>query len=110
MKNLRKKTRKFGISNTEEDDNKEMPCAITKLRKVGGSIMLVVPPAVLKILNLRPGAKMSLAVRHGRLVMEPQPRLRYSLDELLQQCNPKVRRKKEERQWLSDKSAGGELI
>ncbi|HEV2989141.1 MAG TPA: antitoxin [Candidatus Angelobacter sp.] len=82
----------------------------TNLRKVGGSIMLAVPPAVLEILNLRPGAKVTLDVRHGRLVVEPQPRPRYRLDELLKQCNPKAPRRKEERQWLKDKSAGGELI
>ena len=82
----------------------------TNLRKVGGSIMLAVPPAILEILNLQPGAKVSLAVRNGRLVVEPQARHRYSLDELLKQCNPKVPRRKEERQWLNDKSTGRELI
>ncbi|HEV2960544.1 MAG TPA: AbrB/MazE/SpoVT family DNA-binding domain-containing protein [Candidatus Angelobacter sp.] len=82
----------------------------TNLRKVGGSIMLTVPPAVLEILNLQPGAKVNLAVRNGRLVVEPQVRPRYSLDELLEQCNPKAPRRKEERQWLNDKSAGRELI
>jgi antitoxin ChpS len=82
----------------------------TNLRKVGGSIMLAVPPAVLEILNLQPGAKVTLAVRDGRLVVEPQPRPRYSLDELLDQCNPRMPRRKEERQWLNNKSAGRELI
>ena len=35
----------------------------TDLRKVGGSIMLAVPPALLDILRLRPGAKVGIAVR-----------------------------------------------
>lgn len=83
----------------------------TNLRKVGGSIMLAVPPAVLEILNLGPGAKVGLAVQNGRLVVEAQPRPRYTLDELLAQCNPKIRRrKKEEREWLNDKPKGRELI
>jgi antitoxin ChpS len=84
----------------------------TNLRKVGGSIMLAVPPALLEILNLQPGAKVGLVVRSGRLVVEPQPRPRYSLDELLAQCNPKLprRKTKEERQWLSDEAEGGEFI
>jgi antitoxin ChpS len=82
----------------------------TSLRKVGGSIMLAVPPALLDILNLRPGTKVGLAVRNGRLVVEPQPRPRYTLDELLAQCNPKAPRSKEEREWLDDAPAGGELI
>jgi antitoxin ChpS len=82
----------------------------TNLRKVGGSIMLAVPPALLDILQLRPGAKVGLAVRSGRLVVEPQQRSRYTLDQLLAQCNPKARRSKEERDWLDDKPTGRELI
>jgi antitoxin ChpS len=82
----------------------------TNLRKVGGSIMLTVPPALLDILHLRPGAKVGLAVRSGRLIVEPQQRPRYTLDELLAQCNPKARRSKQDRQWLDDRPAGGELI
>jgi antitoxin ChpS len=82
----------------------------TNLRKVGGSVMLAVPPAVLEMLRLRPGAKVGIAVHHGRLVVDPQPRPRYTLDELLAQCNGKARRGRHERQWLTGKSAGGELI
>ena len=82
----------------------------TSLRKVGGSIMLAVPPALLDILHLRPGAKVGLAVRGGRLVVEPQHRPRYTLEELLARCNPKAPRSKQEREWLNDKPAGGELI
>ena len=82
----------------------------TNLRKVGGSIMLAVPPALLDILHLRPGAKVGLAVRSGRLVVEPQQRPRYTLDELLAQCNPQARRSKEEREWLDGKPVGGELL
>ena len=82
----------------------------TNLRKVGGSIMLAVPPALLDILHLRPGAKVGLAVRSGRLVVEPQQRPRYTLDELLAQCDPKARRSKEERELLDDRPAGRELI
>jgi antitoxin ChpS len=72
--------------------------------------MLAVPPALLNILRLRPGAKVGLAVRSGRLVVEPQQRPRYTLDELLAQCNPKVHRGKEEREWLDSKPQGRELI
>jgi antitoxin ChpS len=82
----------------------------TNLRKVGGSIMLAVPPALLDVLQLRPGAKVGIAVERGRLVVEPQTRPRYTLEELLAQCNPKVRRTREDREWLAGKPAGGELI
>lgn len=80
------------------------------LRKVGGSVMLAVPPALLDILHLRPGVKVGLAVRSGRLVVEPQERPRYTLKELLAQCNLKARRTKQDREWLDDTPAGGELI
>jgi antitoxin ChpS len=86
----------------------------TNLRKVGGSIMLAVPPALLNVLQLQPGAKVGIAIQSGRLVVEPRPRPRYTLDELLAQCNPKVRRSKrtskQEREWLNSKPVGGELI
>ncbi|SRR6266481_80681 len=82
----------------------------TNLRKVGGSIMLAVPPVVLEILNLRPGTKVGLAVEHGRLVVEPRPRPRYTLDELLAKCNAKAPRDKDEREWLEGKSAGCQLV
>jgi antitoxin ChpS len=82
----------------------------TNLRKVGGSIMLAVPPALLDILQLQPGAKVGIAVHSGRLVVEPHPRPRYTLDELLAQCNSKARRSKEEREWLDDKPTGREFI
>jgi len=82
----------------------------TNLRKVGGSIMLAVPPALLDILRLRPGVKVGIAVENGRLVVEPQQRPRYTLDELLAQCDPKAARTKEEREWLNDKPAGAEII
>ena len=56
---------------------------ITSLRKVGGSVMLAVPPALLDILHLQPGAKVGIAVENGHLVVEPQKRRRYTLDEFL---------------------------
>jgi len=82
----------------------------TNLRKVGGSIMLAIPPALLDILRLRPGAKVGIGVESGRLVVEPQQRRHYTLDELLTQCDPKAPRSKEERKWLDSKPVGGELI
>ena len=82
----------------------------TNLRKVGGSVMLAVPPALLDVLQLRPGAKVGLAVQNGRLVVEPERKPRYNMAELLARCNPKISRRKEERKWLDDKPTGGELI
>jgi len=86
----------------------------TNLRKVGGSVMLAVPPALLDILRLQPGARVGIAVESGRLVVKPQSRPHYSLAELLAQCGPKARRSKPrskaEREWLDSKPVGRELI
>jgi antitoxin ChpS len=82
----------------------------TNLRKVGGSVMLAVPPALLDVLRLQPGAEVGIGVESGRLVVEPRKRPRYTLQQLLAQCSPKARRTKEEREWLNDKPAGRELI
>jgi antitoxin ChpS len=90
----------------------------TNLRKVGGSVMLAVPPALLSVLQLRPGASVGIVIERGRLVVEPRKRPRYTLDELLAQCDPKARhskqtskrRSKQEREWLDSKPVGGELI
>lgn len=83
---------------------------ITNLRKVGGSVMLAVPPALLDVLDLQPGSKVGVAVRSGRLVVEPARRPRYSLGELLALCRPKARRRRTEREWLAGRRIGRELI
>ncbi len=82
----------------------------TNLRKVGGSIMLAVPPAILDILHLHAGATVGLAVDHGRLVVEPTLRPRYSLDELLAQCDASAEFSAEDRVWLDNKPVGSELL
>ena len=82
----------------------------TSLRKVGGSIMLAVPPAILDLLHLIPGATVGLAVDHGRLVVEPTLRPRYSLDELLAQCDASAEFSAEDSTWLDSKPVGKELL
>ena len=82
----------------------------TNLRKVGGSVMLAVPPALLDVLGLRPGVQVGIAIESGRLVVEPQRRPRYTLDELLAQCNPRAERSREDRDWVSDGPTGAEIL
>ena len=82
----------------------------TNLRKVGGSVMLAVPPAFLDMLHLRPGARVGIMVEGGRLIIEPQARPRYTLDELLSQCDPEAELTKEECAWLERHPVGEELI
>ncbi len=82
----------------------------TNLRKVGGSIMLAVPPALLDVLHLSAGAKVSLTVDNGRLVVEPKTRPHYTLDELLAQCDPSAELTAEDRKWLDAPAVGHELL
>ena len=82
----------------------------TNLRKVGGSVMLAVPSAVLKMLNLQAGATVGLVVDGGCLIVQPQPRRRYTLDELLAQCDPAAEPTLEDREWLDARPAGRELL
>ena len=82
----------------------------TNLRKVGGSVMLAIPPVLLDILSLEPGVKVGISVRNGQLVVEPQRRPIYTLDELLAQCDSRARRGKQEREWLEGKPVGREIL
>ena len=82
----------------------------THLRKVGGSVMLAVPPAILDLLHLRAGATVAIAVDHGRLVIEPQPRRRYTLAELLAASDYFQPQPPEEREWVDTPAVGGEPI
>jgi len=83
---------------------------LTNLRKVGGSVMLAVPPALLDLLHLSAGAKVALAVDNGRLVVEPQSRPRYTLQELLAASDYSQPQSPEDREWVDAPATGGELL
>ena len=82
----------------------------TNLRKVGGSIMLTVPPAFLDQLHLQAGASVGVAVADGRLIIDPKPRPRYTLAELLDASDYSKPQPESEREWVDSPAAGGELI
>ena len=84
----------------------------TNLRKVGGSVMLAVPPAILDLLNLQAGATVGVAVADDRLVVDPKPRPRYTLAELLAEAEASgaYPLPAEEREWIDAPAVGKELI
>ena len=82
----------------------------TNLRKVGGSTMLAVPPPILKMLGLKSGSRVTLAIEGQRLVIEQAQRPSYSLNELLDQCAPDMRLSEEEQAWIDSSATGRELI
>jgi antitoxin ChpS len=82
------------------------------LRKVGGSVMLAVPPAILEQLELKAGATVGLAVDGNRLILEPRKKPRYTMDELLAKCDfssPAPEMSDEDRLWLNLPPVGREL-
>ena len=82
----------------------------TKLRKVGGSVMLALPPAILDLLELHAGATVSIDVDAGQLVIHPRRRPHYTLAELLAASDYSGDQPSEEREWVDTPAVGGELI
>ena len=82
----------------------------THLRRVGGSVMLAVPPALLDLLNLGTGAKVDIGIEDGRLVVAPRARPHYTLDELLAQCDEDAAIPADDRSWLDSGPVGKELL
>ena len=82
----------------------------TDLRKGGGSVMLVIPPAFLDQLHLQAGATVGVVIADGRLVVYPKPRPRYTLAELLAASDYSQPQPPEEREWVDAPAVGGELI
>lgn len=82
----------------------------TNLRRVGGSVMMVVPPALLDLLEISAGAQVGLTVENGRLVVQPRPRPSYTLNELLAQCDASASITAEDQEWLGSSPVGAELL
>lgn len=99
----------------------------TTLRKVGGSVMLAVPPTLLTEVGLAPGDNVGVSVSKGRLVVEKR-RPRYTLEELVAQHKDALEERaarlerggeeaasaereiEEERDWLDAPAVGREEI
>lgn len=82
----------------------------TNLRKVGGSVMLAVPPAFLDQLHLATGSKVGLAVDNGCLIVKPESSPRYTLEELLAACDASAPLSDEDKAWLDAPATGNELL
>lgn len=81
-----------------------------KLRKVGGSIMLAVPPPLLNLLQLGAGDPVNIGIENGRLIVQPKVGPKYTLDQLLSQCDQIDSPSDEDRAWLDDKPVGEEIL
>jgi antitoxin ChpS len=83
----------------------------TNLRKVGGSVMLSIPPVILEMLDLQIGETVSVHVNSGCLIIEPRKRPHYSLSELLAASDyATTQQPSSEREWVDAQAVGKELI
>jgi len=82
----------------------------TVLRKVGGSVMLAVPPALLDVLSLSAGAEVGLLVDDGRLVVQSKRKSKYTMAELLAASDYSEAPSREDREWLDAPAAGREKL
>ena len=80
------------------------------LRKVDGSVMLEIPPALLDALDLQVGTKVGIGIEDGRIVVHKNVRPKYTLDELLAQCDEELPIDDEDRLWLDGDPVGKELL
>ena len=80
------------------------------LRKVGEDIMLSIPDSFAEQLNLKAGSTVRMSIESGRLIIEPAPRIRYTLAELLAGCDCSEPISGDEREWINAQGVGNELL
>lgn len=82
---------------------------MVKLRKVGGSVMLTVPPAILELLDMDSNTLASLHIDDGKLIVVPEKHKKYTLHSLLTECHP-CAADSVDSEWTSGYPQGQELI
>jgi antitoxin ChpS len=82
----------------------------TRLRKVGGSVMLAVPPSLLELLHLKAGTSVGIRVDGERLVIEATLKPKYSMTELLATSDYSGLSASQERDWLDAPAVGKEIL
>ncbi|HEX7159582.1 MAG TPA: hypothetical protein VF214_11245 [Edaphobacter sp.] len=73
--------------------------------------MMVVPRAILDLMSLGPGATVGLEMEGNRLIVDPDVKPHYTLEELLAASDyRRSRRSREEKEWVGGTRVGGELL
>ncbi|UEO42577.1 type II toxin-antitoxin system ChpS family antitoxin [Escherichia coli] len=78
------------------------------IKRWGNSSGMVIPNVVMKELNLRLGQSVEAQVSNNQLILTPISR-RYSLDELLAQCDMNATELSEQDVWGKSTPAGDEI-
>ncbi len=83
--------------------------ATVRLRKVGGSTIVAIPPAMLDELHVTTDSMLDLTVQNGAFVIRPA-RKRYTLEALLAECDLDAPLSDAEQEWMNAPPAGLELL
>lgn len=78
------------------------------LRKYGNSTVAVLPPSLLKELHLAAGQPMTLGTTDGGKIVLTKKR-KYTLDDLIAQCNVNAPKPADMKLWDVAKPVGGEI-
>lgn len=89
----------------------------TRLKKAGGSLLVTVPAAARRMLDLKEGQELAVSVDGTKITLEPvngdRPQRvrkpRYSLDELLAQSTTEGPLSGDERDWQDGPAVGREV-
>ena len=82
----------------------------TKLRKVGGSVMLAIPPAFLEQLQVQPGTTVGLELDQGKLFIKPLLKPRFILSQLLVASDYSQVPTTDDIEWVNSAATGRELL
>lgn len=83
----------------------------TVIRKIGNSSGVIIPSELLRRLNLKDGDSISIEeVENSLVITRATNRPRYSLDELLAQCDTSKAMPEELAEWDSVPPAGDEAL
>lgn len=80
------------------------------LQALGESVVMIMPQQILNMIRLEMGSQVDVELENGRLMLKPRTKPRYTLAELLAQCNEEnMALTAEDRAWLDAKPVGKEV-
>lgn len=79
------------------------------IKKLGNSAGIILPPALMRALNITVGSAVKAEEVKGALVLTPAVKQRYSLHELLAKCDPKAPVPEDLKAWNEVSPVGKEF-
>ena len=80
------------------------------LTKIDGHVLMPIPDALVDVLHLAEHNRVGITVSHGRMIVEPAQKPRYTLEALLSQCDVSAPASAEECAWGNDNACGQEAL